>query len=119
MFEYYILFYLSMSLRDSIEGFEQKPTKEQEAQIFKYVKSIWPNYAGDSLGEIDFDESKRFFNEQLGPMMDPDYKKGKEVFTDDECRDMFNSMDKNKDTSLEKFEMATFLCRFINNKELY
>ena len=52
-------------------------------------------------------------------MMDPDYKKGKEVFTDDECRDMFNSMDKNKDASLEKFEMATFLCRFINNKELY
>lgn len=52
-------------------------------------------------------------------MMDPDYKKGKEVFTDDECREMFNSIDKNKDASLEKFEMATFLCRFINNKELY
>ena len=46
-----------------MEGFEQKPTKEQEGQIFKYVKSIWPNYAGDSLGEIDFDECKRFFNE--------------------------------------------------------
>ena len=51
--------------------------------------------------------------------MDPEFKKGKQVFSDDECRQMFNDMDKKKDDALEKFEMATFLCRFINNKELY
>lgn len=88
-------------------------------QIFKYVKSIWPNYAGEALGTIDMGEAISFFNEQLGPLVDPDYKKGTEVFSDEECREMFLSIDKKKDQALEKHEMASFLCRFINNKDKY
>ena len=68
---------------------------------------------------LEFEEAKVFFNEQLGPLIDTDFKRKTAVFSDAECREMFSKLDKDHGGTISRQELAQFMLHFINNRENY
>ena len=108
-----------MSVINSLDWLQSKDKKEQKDQIFKYVKSIWPKYDVNKKEQLDYEETKVFFNEQLGSLIDSDLKRKTPVFSDAECREMFAKMDKDHNQSISRPELAQFMMHFINNRESF
>ena len=108
-----------MSVIASMDGLESKSKPEQKEQIIKYVKSVWPKYDANNNDVLEFEEAKVFFNEQLGPLIDTDFKRKTAVFSDAECREMFSKLDKDHGGTISRQELAQFMLHFINNRESY
>ena len=93
--------------------------------MFNYVKSVWPKYDTEGTGGLNYEQSCRFFNDVVAPLMiknqikvNPNGDKVARVgdFSERECREFFNQIDKNENGGVERPEMAYFIVNVINNK---
>ena len=110
---------------DALSEIANKNPQNQEAQVFNYVKSVWPKFDTEGKGALNFEQSCRLFNDVVAPLM---IKNGIKVnpngdkvaregdFSDRECREFFSQIDKNSNGDLERPELAYFIVNVINNK---
>lgn len=85
--------------------------KDEKASVQVVVDEIWNTFDIDQSGALSKDEVRRFVIEYM-PEFKLDFK-----FTEQEYEQLFKEVDLDGNGDIDKYEMAEFLTKILNNNK--